>query len=66
MIYIIHDAPDSEFEGSVKKVSIEESGDTTTMYHNGSPVYFKVKDSVLINFIDSAEIDWNKVERIKK
>jgi hypothetical protein len=38
MVYIIHDASDNDFEGRAKKVTIEESGDTITMYHDGSPV----------------------------
>ena len=45
MVYIIRDATDnSEFENNEDKITIEESGDTTTMYHNGSPVYMKVRD----------------------
>ena len=51
---------------SRSEVTIEEYGDTTTMYRGGSPVYIKVNDSVLINFIDSAKIDWNSIERIRK
>jgi uncharacterized membrane protein (DUF485 family) len=67
MVYIIRDATDdSEFEKNADKITLEESGDTTTIYQGGSPVYMKVKDSVLINFIDSTQIDWNEVERIKK
>jgi hypothetical protein len=67
MLYIIKDGPDdSEFEENMDQITIEESGDTTTIFHGGSPVYFKVKDSVLLNFIDSTKINWNEVGRIKK
>jgi uncharacterized membrane protein (DUF485 family) len=67
MVYVINDATDnSELEKNAEKIVIEESGDTTAMYHGGSPVYIKVKDSVLINFIDSTQIDWNEVQRTKK
>jgi hypothetical protein len=67
VVYIIRDATDNnEFEENADKITIEESGDTTTMYHGGSPVYMKVKDSVRFNFIDSTKIDWDKVERRKK
>jgi hypothetical protein len=67
MVYIIYDATGhSGFEENSGKVIIEESGDTTTMYHGASPVYMKVKDSVLLNFIDSTEVDWDNVERRKK
>ena len=66
MAYIIHDEMDtSEFERNADKTTIGQSGDTTTMYHDGSPVYMKVRDSVLLNFIDSAKVNWD-VERIKK
>ncbi len=67
MVYIIKGTDDnSELGANSDKIYIEESGDTTTLYHGGSPVYLKVKDSVLINFIDSTEIDWNKVESSTK
>jgi hypothetical protein len=67
MAYIIRDAPEnSEFEENTDKITTEESGDTTTMYHDGSPVYMKLKDSVLFNFIDSTKINWDHVERTKK
>jgi uncharacterized membrane protein (DUF485 family) len=67
MGYIIRDATDnSEFEENADKITIVESGDTTTMYHGASPVYWKVKDSVLLNFIDSTKINWDKIERTKK
>ena len=67
MVYIINDATgNSEFEKNTDKIRIEESGDTTTMYHGGSIIYVKVKDSVLINFVDSTTINWNDVERKKK
>jgi hypothetical protein len=65
--YIIIDTNyDAEFEKNVGRIIIEESGDTTTMYNEGSPVYVKVKDSVLLNFIDSTKIDWNEVEHREK
>jgi hypothetical protein len=67
MAYIIRDATDqSEFEENANNITIEESGDTTTIYHYGSPVYIKVKDSVLLNFIDSTQINWGNVKRTKK
>jgi len=67
MAYIIRDASDdSEVEENANKITIEESGDTTTIYHDGSIVYMKVKDSALLNFIDSTKINWNNVERTKK
>jgi hypothetical protein len=48
------------------KIVVEESADTTTMYHNVNVFYYKVGDSVLINFIDSTRIDWKKIEVVKK
>jgi hypothetical protein len=67
LAYIIQDATDnSEFEENAHSITIEESGDTTTMYYGGSPLYMKVKDSVLLNFIDSTKINWDKVEGIGK
>ena len=67
MVYIIRGATDnSEFEKNEDKITIEESGDTTTMYHDWSPVYMKLKDSVLLNFIDSTKINWDNVKRTKK
>lgn len=62
MAYILNDAGDNkEIEPHADRVSIRESGDTVTMYHGGSVVYMKVRDSVMINFIDSARIDWDNV-----
>ncbi len=59
MVYIISDTThNSEFENNQNELTIEESGDTT-MYHSGSPVYMKVEDSVLLNFIDSTTINWD-------
>jgi hypothetical protein len=67
VIYLLNDDTENrEPVISNDKVTIEEHGDTTTMYRGGSPVYIKVKDSVLINFIDSARIDWNAIEHTKK
>jgi len=67
MAYIIRDATDNRgVEKNEHIIIIEESGDTTTMYHDGSPVYMKVKDSVLLNFIDSTKINLYNVKRIKK
>lgn len=63
--FLIDDAAkNNEFEHH--EITITESGDTTTMHHGGSIVYYKVKDSVLLDFIDSAMIDWSNVKRIRK
>lgn len=65
MAYILRDetgAGRSEDIGE-ERIVIETSGDTTIIYHGGSPVYMKVKDSVLLDFIDSAKVNWDKVER---
>lgn len=45
---------------------IEKSGDTTLIYRNGSPVYYRIKDSVMYDFIDSTLIDWDNVEHIQR
>ncbi|NBP67138.1 MAG: hypothetical protein EBU52_00175 [Cytophagia bacterium] len=67
MVYIIRETTDnSGFKKKEDEITIEESGDTTTMYHDGSPVYVKVRDSVLLNFIDLTKVNWDNVERIKK
>lgn len=67
MAYIISDSKgNGEFEENAGEITIEKSGDTTTIYHGGSPVYMKVNDSILFNFIDSTKINWGKVERTKK
>jgi hypothetical protein len=65
-IIINEKADKAEFEKQLDKIRIEESGDTTTMYHGGNIVYMKVKDSVLINFIDSTKIKWDEIELVKK
>lgn len=56
----------SNIEMTERKVRVEESGDTVTMYREGSIIYIRVKDSVLINFIDSLRINWDELERMKK
>ena len=48
------------------KSLIEVAGDTTTLRRNGALIYYKVKDSVFFNSIDSSRIDWNQVEVIRK
>ncbi|NEU08179.1 hypothetical protein GZH53_07635 [Flavihumibacter sp. R14] len=63
MVYIINDSTgDSGFEGNAGNIRIEKSGDTTSMYHDGSIIYIKVKDSVLINLVDSTKIELNEVD----
>lgn len=49
----LHEEKDSAAERG-DEISISENGDTTIMYHNKNIIYMKVKDSVLLNFIDSA------------
>jgi len=52
--YILRDSQgDDHSEVKEHNISVKESGDTTTMYDGGNIIYIKVKDSVLINFIDS-------------
>lgn len=43
-------------------VVMEVLGDSTTLYRNGAPIYYKIKDSVYFNFIDSSQITWDQVE----
>jgi hypothetical protein len=63
MAYIIYDSTHTvEYEKNLSKVVVEKSEDTTTMYHGGTPVYMKVKDSVMFDFIDSTRVDWSEVE----
>ena len=47
---------DDHFEVPEHTISVKESGDTTTMFDGGNIIYLEVKDSVLINFIDSTRI----------
>jgi hypothetical protein len=65
-LFFLANTPNKPVEENSPEVVVEENGDTLTMYHHGNPIYFKVKDSVLINFIDSSRIDWSKVEYRKK
>lgn len=65
-LFFLANTPDKVIEEKEPEVVVEEYGDTLTMYHHGNPIYYKVKDSVLINFIDSSRIDWNKVDYRKK
>jgi hypothetical protein len=60
--YFLFNQPDSSSERSAPEIVLEESGDTVVIRHDGNLVYYKVGDSVLINFIDSAKIDWDKVK----
>jgi hypothetical protein len=53
---------ENESKDEAMKVKVQKVGDTTTMFHGGSIVFIKVKDSVLLNFIDSSKMDWSKVE----
>jgi hypothetical protein len=64
-LFFITNKPES-IHIEVPNLVVEENGDTTTAYHYGNPVYYKVKDSVIINFIDSSRVDWNNVEYRKK
>jgi hypothetical protein len=67
IVYTINEArADSEFEKNADKITIEGAGDTTIMYYGGSIVYLRVNDSVLLNFIDSAKINWSEVELKKE
>jgi hypothetical protein len=64
-LYIVIITRVPEMAENESKVRVVESGDTTTMYHGGTPVYYKIKDKVLYNFIDSTQVDWDKVEIVK-
>jgi hypothetical protein len=57
---------DDSSESVIPEIIIEEAGDTTTIRHKGNPIYYKIKDSVQFNFIDSSRIDWSKAERRRR
>ena len=42
---------DNDYGEVAESLRTEIKGDTTFIYHNGNPVYIKVKDSVLLDFI---------------
>jgi hypothetical protein len=46
------------------KLKVEVTGDTTIIRHDGSIVYIKVKDSVVVNFIDSSKVDLKKMDSL--
>ncbi len=66
MLYIIYQPAEHEQQPAQDRIVIEVSGDKTTLHRNGALIYYKVKDSVFINSIDSSRIDWNQVEVIRK
>jgi hypothetical protein len=67
MGYVLDDSSESyESDENLMKLKVTQSGDTITMHHGGSIVYWKVRDSVLLNFIDSANVDWSEVQLEKK
>ncbi len=61
-VFFLFNKPDPSLEKSAPEIVLEESGDTVVIRHDGNLVYYKVGDSVLINFIDSTKIDWDKVK----
>lgn len=64
MAYILRVPRDqSEFDVTKHAIRVEESGDTTIIYHKGSIVYVRVADSVLLNFLDSTHIDRYDIRR---
>lgn len=38
-----------------EEISMSEHGDTTTLYYNDNIIYMEVRDSIVLNFIDSTE-----------
>lgn len=65
ILYLIYRPAEHE-QLAQDKIVIEVSGDTTTLRRNGAIIYYKVKDSVFFNSIDSSRIDWSQVEVIRK
>jgi hypothetical protein len=49
-------------EPNVNTITIDTLNKITTLHHGGNLVYYKVRDSVKINFIDSSKVDWNKAQ----
>jgi len=66
ILYLFLDVRRSDEPTSEAIIEVVETDSTTTMYRDGTIIYVKEKDSVLLNFIDSTRIDWDKVEFIKK
>ncbi len=46
-----------ELKSNEDQITMDSSGDTTTMYHNGNLVYIQVKDSIILNLIDSTRFN---------
>lgn len=61
IFYIIYQPAEHE-QPAPEMVVMEVLGDSTTLYRNGAPIYYKIKDSVYFNFIDSSRITWDQVE----
>lgn len=57
-LYLYSTVPqESKIPGrSNDEISVTRNGDTTTLYHDGNPLYMRVGDSVLFNFIDSTNM----------
>jgi hypothetical protein len=64
LYFIIQARSSSELEVIEDKITVESSGDTITMYNDGSPVYMQVKDSVFFNFIDSTKANWSEQKEV--
>ncbi|MBL7845873.1 MAG: hypothetical protein JNL40_00285 [Cyclobacteriaceae bacterium] len=57
MTYIIRSETSDNFaDTETDKLIIKESGDTTTVYYHKNIVYYKIGDSVKLNFIDSVKL----------
>lgn len=57
-ILVIYTILREEGEGVTEvreEISMSKNGDTTILYHNDNIIHMKVRDSVLLNFIDSAK-----------
>lgn len=65
MLYIIYQPAEHE-QPAQDRIVIEVSGDTTTLHRNDALIYYKVKDSVFFNSIDSSRIDWSQMKVIRK
>lgn len=67
LVWLFNYSPDTgEAESMSDQIIIEETGDTTTIFNQGNIVYYKVGDSVLIDFIDSSKVDWSRAIIRKK
>jgi hypothetical protein len=53
---IVHEETEPDREPG-REITVSTNGDTTTVYHYQNIVFMKVKDSVLLNFIDSAKLE---------